>query len=134
MFLTPLTRGRQAMAAALLGLLMAQGPAQADDQKKQTTQPGTTKSSTPTSNTAPALPATGGVNGRLLASNCFQCHGTDGSGGFEKLRGESEAEIYSELKEFASGKEHPNSIMAAHATGFTDAQMRLIAKYFASLK
>ncbi len=24
--------------------------------------------------------------GRLLASNCFQCHGTNGSGGVERIR------------------------------------------------
>lgn len=74
------------------------------------------------------------VQGRLLASNCFQCHGTQGSGGFEKLAGMSAKEVYAELKEFASGKEHPDSIMAAHATGFTDEQMRQIAAYFASIR
>ncbi len=77
---------------------------------------------------------TGSLDGRLLASNCFQCHGTNGSGGFERLTGESASEIYGELKEFASGKEDPNGIMAAHAMGFTDAQMRAIANYFASVR
>lgn len=67
--------------------------------------------------------------GRLLASNCFQCHGTNGSGGFDGLRGSNE--ILSELREFASGAEDPNGIMAAHARGYTDAQMRLIADFFA---
>ncbi|WP_425485618.1 c-type cytochrome, partial [Hydrogenophaga aromaticivorans] len=38
--------------------------------------------------------------GRLLASNCFQCHGTNGRGpGFERLAGESADEIYDELRE-----------------------------------
>ena len=70
--------------------------------------------------------------GRLLASNCFQCHGTNGSGGFEKLTGKSALEIYGELKKFSTGSEDPNGIMAAHATGFSDAQLNAIATYFAS--
>lgn len=74
------------------------------------------------------------LNGRLLASNCFQCHGTNGSGGFERLTGETASEIYQELKEFANGSEDPQSIMAAHAMGFTDAQLRAMAVYFSSLK
>ena len=37
--------------------------------------------------------------GRLLASNCFQCHGTDGRSGFEEINGKSSTEIYSKLKE-----------------------------------
>ena len=72
--------------------------------------------------------------GRLLASNCFQCHGTNGSGGFEKLLGESEAEIFGELVEFASGQEDADGIMAAHTKGYTEAQMRAIAKYLANLR
>jgi cytochrome subunit of sulfide dehydrogenase len=72
--------------------------------------------------------------GRLLASNCFQCHGTNGSGGFEKLAGKSANSIYEELREFASGKEDANGIMAAHAMGFSDAQLKSIATYFASVR
>jgi cytochrome c553 len=74
------------------------------------------------------------LNGRLLSSNCFQCHGTNGSGGFEKLSGSSEAEILSELREFASGKEDSTGIMAAHTMGYSDAQLQMIAKYFSTIK
>jgi cytochrome c553 len=75
-----------------------------------------------------------GQPGRLLASNCFQCHGTNGKGpGFDSLAGKSSSEIYKELKEFQSGKEG-NGIMARHAMGYTDAQMQLIANWFASQK
>ena len=67
--------------------------------------------------------------GRLLASNCFQCHGTNGKGpGFDKLAGKSATELYNDVKEFQSGKEGP-SIMAKHANGFTDAQLRLVADW-----
>ena len=70
--------------------------------------------------------------GRLLASNCFQCHGTNGKGpGFDKLSGESANEIYKELKGFASGKEG-NGIMAKHAMGYTDAQMLSLSSWLAT--
>lgn len=70
--------------------------------------------------------------GRLLASNCFQCHGTNGKGpGFDKLSGESASEIYKELKEFQSGKEG-NGIMAKHAMGFTDAQLLSLSSWLAT--
>lgn len=73
----------------------------------------------------PAAPPTG----RLLASNCAQCHGTNGKGpGFERLAGESAREIYSELKEMQSGKEG-SGLMTQHAKGYTDAQLRALADY-----
>ncbi|WP_088286060.1 c-type cytochrome [Ideonella sp. A 288] len=67
--------------------------------------------------------------GRLLASNCFQCHGTNGKGpGFDTLAGKSASELYKEMKEFQSGKEGQN-IMAKHAMGYTDAQLRALADW-----
>ena len=70
--------------------------------------------------------------GRLLASNCFQCHGTNGKGpGFDTLAGKSANELYSELKEFQSGKEG-NGIMARHTMGYTDAQLRLLATWLST--
>ena len=77
---------------------------------------------------------TAAPNGRLLASNCFQCHGTNGTGGFDKLTGKSASSLFSDLKEFASGKEDPNGIMAAHAMGFSDEQLKSIANYFSSIR
>lgn len=74
------------------------------------------------------------LNGRLLASNCFQCHGTNGAGGFERLMGASSSEIYGELKKFSLGTEDPNGVMAAHAMGFSDAQLNSIANYFSNLR
>ena len=71
-------------------------------------------------------------SGRLLASNCFQCHGTDGKGpGFEKLAGKSANDIYHELVEMRSGKEG-DGLMSRHAMGYSDAQLRAIAQYFGS--
>ena len=69
--------------------------------------------------------------GRLLASNCFQCHGTNGIGpGFDDIAGESTDEIYKKLKEFQSGKEG-NGIMAKPAMAYTDEQLRLISAWLA---
>lgn len=70
--------------------------------------------------------------GRLLASNCFQCHGTDGkgSGTFETLAGKSASEIYNELREMKAENKR-GEIMTIHAVGYTDAQLRAIADYFA---
>ncbi len=70
--------------------------------------------------------------GRLLASNCFQCHGTNGRGpGFDELTGETASEIYKELKEFQSGKEG-NGIMAKHAMGYTDAQLLSLSQWLST--
>jgi len=66
--------------------------------------------------------------GRLLASNCFQCHGTNGSsGGFDQLQGDSSADLLEKLRRFASGD--GDSIMTAHALGYTDEQLQLIADF-----
>lgn len=61
--------------------------------------------------------------GRLLASNCFQCHGTGGKGGFSNISREA-----GDLREFLS-RPARSSIMAAHAQGFTPSQINLIISY-----
>jgi sulfide dehydrogenase cytochrome subunit len=73
-----------------------------------------------------------GEPGRLLASNCFQCHGTNGQGpGFDTIAGKSASEIYQELKDFQSGKEG-DGIMAKHSMGYTDAQLQSLAAWLAT--
>lgn len=71
--------------------------------------------------------------GRLLAAQCAQCHGTNGQAvsGMEKLAGESEGEIYKELIEMKA-RIKPDEIMHRQAAGYSDAQIRLIARYFAT--
>jgi cytochrome subunit of sulfide dehydrogenase len=89
---------------------------------------------------AVAGPAHAQNEGRLLASNCFQCHGTNGkptSGGFERLAGQSATEIYNEIKEMQgppASAETDKEIMVAHANGYTDAQLHLIANFFSQVK
>lgn len=71
--------------------------------------------------------------GRLLAAQCAQCHDLDGNGrGFEELAGESAGEIYQELVEMKH-RTRIESIMDRQARGYTDAQMRALAAYLASL-
>ncbi len=70
---------------------------------------------------------------RLLASHCAQCHGTNGSGaGFDSLAGESEQELLEEMLEMRA--EDPlEDIMEHQALGYSEAQLRRIAAYFADL-
>ncbi|MDO8319599.1 cytochrome c [Rhodoferax sp.] len=63
------------------------------------------------------------TNGRLLASNCFQCHGTGGMGGFESIRGDA-----GEVRDYLT-KPASSDIMAAHAQGYTSAQLDAIIAY-----
>lgn len=63
------------------------------------------------------------TTGRLLASNCFQCHGTGGMGGFESIKGDA-AEVKKYLTKTAN-----SDIMAAHAQGYTNAQLDAIIAY-----
>lgn len=83
---------------------------------------GKTRPSATTATTTVAQPTN--TEGRLLASNCFQCHGTLGLGGFDKIRG-SEA---SEVLEFMT-KTANRDIMAAHAQGYTPDQLKKIIAY-----
>jgi len=95
---------------------------------------GSTISSTTGSGTTPSVAATAVPTGRLLASNCFNCHGTDGhpSGGFDSLAGDSASEIVKTLKEMAAKSPEDGGIMRAHALGYTEAQMWQLGSYFAS--
>ncbi|MBK8964451.1 MAG: cytochrome C [Candidatus Competibacteraceae bacterium] len=84
-----------------------------------------------------AIPLTGWTAppaGRLLASQCAQCHGTNGQavGDIDSLRGESAQEIYEEVLEMKYSTK-TNDIMHRQAKGYTDAQIRLIADYYAGL-
>jgi len=75
-------------------------------------------------NTGTTLTQPTNTTGRLLASNCFQCHGTGGVGGFDRIRGGNATEIREYLSRSAN-----SSIMAAHAQGYTTAQLNAIITY-----
>lgn len=69
--------------------------------------------------------------GQLLASNCFQCHGTNGNGpGFDRLAGMPADKLYEEMLELRAG--HGNGLMVKHSLIYSDAQLRLIADWFAA--
>ena len=75
---------------------------------------------------APAKPISQPANteGRLLASNCFQCHGTLGTGGFDSIRGKDAREVLEFMNKPANSQ-----IMAAHTQGYTPAQLQKIIAY-----
>jgi len=72
--------------------------------------------------------------GRLLASQCAQCHGTNGHSvsDIDGLAGESAQEILEELREMQASSD-TDDIMHLQAKGYTDEQLQQIANYFATL-
>jgi len=62
------------------------------------------------------------------------CHGTNGKGpGFDTLAGKSASKLQGEMAEFRNGQEG-NGIMARHAQGYTDAQLRALSQYLSTLR
>lgn len=66
--------------------------------------------------------------GRLLASNCFQCHGTNGYAGELKIGEQSASSIISDLNEMKT-KDPSSNIMNLHARAYTTEEIKLIAEY-----
>jgi sulfide dehydrogenase cytochrome subunit len=78
--------------------------------------------------------AQGVDEGRLLASGCFQCHGTNGlNGGFGTLAGVGKEDLLNKLNQDMRTKDARISIMNPHARGYTSYQLSLIANYFSRL-
>lgn len=101
----------------------------ADDEnktKKQTKKPtySTTENTTAGSANQPTT-----TTGRLLASNCFQCHGTNGTGGFERITGGEAREIYD-----FQGKTPNKNIMTAHTQGYNAAQLNDLITYLNQIR
>ena len=72
---------------------------------------------------------------RDLAATCANCHGTNGVsvGGTESLAGASKADTARKMQEFKSGAKQ-GTVMPQLAKGYTDAQIELIAGWFAAQK
>jgi sulfide dehydrogenase cytochrome subunit len=66
--------------------------------------------------------------GRLLASNCFQCHGTNGYAGELKIGEQSASSIIADMNEMRT-KNPGENIMNVHARAYTDEEIKLIANY-----
>ena len=74
---------------------------------------------------------------RTLRISCVQCHGLDGSGStsgaFPRLAGLGGWYLYKALADYKAGR-RPNRVMAPIAETLTDAEMRDVAAYYASLE
>jgi len=71
--------------------------------------------------------------GQLLASMCYQCHGTNGQAvsGFESITGKSATEMYKSLLEMSQRR--PENIMDLQARAYTPEQLRQLSNYLATL-
>jgi len=74
---------------------------------------------------------------RNLAATCANCHGTDGrsvaGSGSAGLAGTDKDTLMQKLRDFRSGA-RPATIMHQISRGYTEAQLELIAAYFAARK
>jgi sulfide dehydrogenase cytochrome subunit len=72
---------------------------------------------------------------RNLASNCANCHGTNGQAiaPMPMLAGQSKDFIVKNMRDFREGK-RPATIMHQLAKGYSDEDIDLIAGYFAAQK
>ena len=84
---------------------------------------------------ATTAPAADPNLGRDIASNCANCHGTDGRsrGIIPTLAGKDKATLVQQLIEFRDGK-RPSTVMQQLAKGYSDAQIEAAAAYFAAQK
>ena len=71
---------------------------------------------------------------RLLASQCAQCHGTNGysRSEFDGIAGEEAKDMYEDLTDMKE-EDRPEGIMDLQALGYSDEQIQRIAAYYASL-
>lgn len=76
--------------------------------------------------------ADAGIN-RLLASQCAQCHGTDGQavGDMDGLAGEELQDLYDDLLDFQKKDDH--DVMHYQIKGYTNDQLYRIALYYSAL-
>ena len=109
-----------------------------DNDTDSSTSTSTSSNNTPvnTTDNNPTVSPSGTLiadGARLLAAQCFQCHGTNGRSqtGIDSLLGESEAELIEEMREMKA--ESDNKLMHFQARGYNDAQIRAIAAYIAAL-
>lgn len=83
----------------------------------------------------PAAQAADITRGKILASTCFACHGTDGksSGAIPSIYGFPAETLYHNMKAFQDGT-RPATVMGRHAKGYTDEEIRLIAEYLSNIR
>ena len=83
---------------------------------------------------APAAYAEDPTINRLLASQCAQCHGTDGHAvrGIVGLNDESPKDLYEDLRDMRK-EDRLAGIMDHQALGYTPDQIRRIGLYYGSI-
>jgi cytochrome c553 len=84
-----------------------------------------------------AQDAAGALHQRADAATCANCHGTAGQAvagsANASLAGRSKDDLVTQMKAFKSGA-RPATVMHQLAKGYSDAQIEVIAAYFAAQK
>lgn len=73
---------------------------------------------------------------RTLADSCAICHGTDGKpprDGLDRLAGMRSSEFVEEMRELRDDPDE-GRLMSVIARGYSDAEIRAMADYFAKLR
>lgn len=127
------------LALALGALLVACGGGGSTTTSSGDNDSGTTGTANTTTTTtttaggsiAPAITAPDGS--RLLASQCFQCHGMNGvsASGIESIAGESAASLVEEMLEMKYSTKV--DIMHYQAKGYSEDEIRSMAQYLSAL-
>jgi len=113
------------LKSVLAGLLFLVAFSCSKDQIKEENSGETTAN---TSETTILKAGTIDLPGRVLASNCFQCHGTNGYASELKIGEQSASSIISDINEMKT-KDPRSNIMIVHAKAYTDEEIKLIATY-----
>lgn len=113
------------LKSVLAGLLLLVAFSCSKDQMKEIS---TEDSAASTDQTATLKAGAIDLPGRVLASNCFQCHGTNGYAGELKIGEQSASSIISDINEMKT-KDPRSNIMVVHAKAYTDEEIKLIANY-----
>ena len=72
-------------------------------------------------------------NGRLLASQCFQCHGPNGhsKGEIDSIYGKSYSDLYGDLTEMK--QKNKVEIMHLQIKSYTDEEIKQMSAYLSTL-
>ena len=81
-----------------------------------------------------ALAEATALSGQSIALSCAVCHGEQGrgNGAVPPLTGRSADDLYATLMTCKSGKK-PGTVMGRHAKAYSDAELRAVSEYFASV-
>lgn len=75
------------------------------------------------------------VSGKVIAFSCSGCHGTDGQlakSGLPKLKSQPADKLEKALLDFKYDRKY-SSIMGRISRGYTDSELKAVARYFSQL-